>query len=93
MGTKQNNKSRSSQAAKLKKLVESYVKYTINPNSLGTFDIVIYQDLAEPKRIYRKTLVETIEKHKHTTSYDDAKVELIRRAEEELESIKRIYAP
>ena len=64
-----------------------------NPDNLGTYDIVIYKDLDEPKRVYRKYLVEAIEKHKHINSYEDAKVELIKRAEEKLENIKKIYAP
>ncbi len=64
-----------------------------NPNNIGTYDIVLYKNSDEPKRIYRKELVGLIEKHKHITSYEDAKLELIKRAEENLEDIKRIYAP
>jgi len=62
-----------------------------NPNNLGTYDIVIYKDLDEPKRIYREKLVNLIEKYSHITSYEDAKVELIKQAEESLERIKKIY--
>lgn len=62
-----------------------------NPDNLGIYDIVIYKDLDEPKRIYRKNLVELIEKHKHIISYEEAKVELIKKAEENLKSIKSIY--
>lgn len=64
-----------------------------NPDNLGTYDIVIYKDLEEPKRIYRKNLVELIEKYKHITSYEEAKVELIKQYENNLESIKKRYAP
>jgi hypothetical protein len=64
-----------------------------NPDNMGTYDIVIYKDLDEPKRVYRKHLIEAIEKHKHISSYEEAKVELIKLAEKNLESIKRIYAP
>jgi hypothetical protein len=64
-----------------------------NPDNLGSYDIIIYKDLDEPKRIYRKELIELIETHKHINSYEDAKIELIKRAEENLESIKKIYAP
>lgn len=63
-----------------------------NPINLGTYDIIIYKDLDEPKRIYRKHLVELIEKYKHITSYEEAKVELIKQAEDNLERIKKIYA-
>lgn len=64
-----------------------------NSDNMGTYDIVIYKDLDEPRRIYRKNLVQLIERYKHITSYEEAKVELIKLAEENLESIKRIYAP
>lgn len=62
-----------------------------NPINLGTYDIIIYKDLDEPKRIYRSDLLELIKRHKHINSYEEAKVELIKRAEENLESIKKIY--
>lgn len=64
-----------------------------NPDNIGTYDIVIYKDLDEPKRVYRKNLVKLIEEYKHITSYEEAKVELIKKAEQNLEFIKRIYAP
>ena len=64
-----------------------------NPDNIGTYDIVIYKDLEEPKRVYRKNLLEEIEKYKHISSYEEAKIELIKQAEKNLESIKKIYAP
>lgn len=62
-----------------------------NQVNMGTYDIVIYRDIDEPKRIYREHLVNLIEKHKHITSYEEAKVELIKRAEEYIKNIKEIY--
>jgi hypothetical protein len=62
-----------------------------NPNYIGTYDIIIDKKSDEPIRIYRENLVEIIEKHKHIKSYEDAKVELIRRSEQHLETIKKIY--
>lgn len=74
------------------KRVEYLCVFPFNtPENLGSYDIVIYKDLDEPKRIYRKDLVELIEKHKHITSYEDAKVELVKLAKEYFESIKKIY--
>jgi hypothetical protein len=64
-----------------------------NPKNMGTYDIIIWKDLDVPERIYRKDLVEMMEKNSHVTNYEEAKIELIRQAEDNLESIKRIYAP
>ncbi len=63
-----------------------------NPKNIGTYDIILYKDLDEPKRIYRKDLLELIEKYQHITSYEEAKAELIKIAENNLQNIKEIYA-
>ena len=64
-----------------------------NPTNIGTYDIVIWKDLDNPARIYRKNLLQLIEKNKHIKNYEDAKKELIKQAEDNLKSMKKIYAP
>jgi len=63
-----------------------------NPDNIGNYDIIIWKDLDNPERIYRKNLVELVEKNKHITSYEEAKVELVKQAKEHLIALQRIYA-
>jgi hypothetical protein len=65
---------------------------THNPVNLGKYDIIIWKNLNEPEKIYRETLVELVEKNKHITSYEEAKVELLKQAKEHLIALQRIYA-
>ena len=62
-----------------------------NPANLGTYDIVIWKDTDEPVRIYRKTLVDKIEKFKHILTYEDACKEVIRLAEENVNLLRRLH--
>jgi len=63
-----------------------------NPVNLRIYDIIIWKDLDEPEKIYRKKLVDLVERNKHITSYEDAKIELLKQAEEHLMNLKIIYA-
>ncbi len=64
-----------------------------NPINIGTYDIIICKTSDQPERIYRKRLLEKIEKYGHIKNYEEAKVEFLKQAEKHLQRLKEVYAP